>query len=116
MAVQGGGAFILTAVRSSQIAARRRARQVGTFVTPKPETVTVVNEWLSANGLNATVLSPFGNWIGFETTVSQAEELFDAEFSTFVHDGCGNSVIRTLAYSIPASLKDHLDVVHPTIT
>jgi tripeptidyl-peptidase-1 len=85
-------------------------------VTPKPETITAVNGWLSANGLNATVLSPFGDWIGFETTVSQAKELFDAEFSTFVQDGSGKSVVRTLAYSIPASLKDHLDVVHPTIT
>ncbi|KAN0142014.1 family S53 protease [Lactarius tabidus] len=90
--------------------------EVGTFVTPKPETITAVNGWLSANGLNATVLSPFGDWIGFETTVSQAKELFDAEFSTFVQDGSGKSVVRTLAYSIPASLKDHLDVVHPTIT
>lgn len=90
--------------------------EVGTFVTPKPETVTAVNEWLTTNGLNATVLSPFGDWLGFETTVSQAKELFDAEFSTFVQDGSGKSVIRTLAYSIPASLEDYLDVVHPTIT
>ena len=85
-------------------------------MTPKPETVTAVNEWLSANGPNAAVLSPFGDWIGFETTVSQAGELFDAAFSTFVHGRSGKSVIRTLEYSIPASLRDHLDVVHPTIT
>ena len=85
-------------------------------MTPTSETVTVVNEWLSANDLNATVLSPFGDWMGFETTVSHANELFDAEFSTFVHDRSGKSVIRTLAYSIPASLKNHLDLVHPTIT
>jgi tripeptidyl-peptidase-1 len=76
----------------------------------------VVNEWLSANDLNATVLSPFGDWMGFETTVSHAKELFDAEFSTFVQDKSGKSVIRTLAYSIPASLMDYIDVVHPTIT
>ncbi len=84
-------------------------------MTPKPETVTVVNEWLGGNGLNATVLSPFGDWIGFETTVSHANELFDAEFSTFMHDGSGKKAIRTLAYSIPALLKDHLQLVHPTI-
>jgi tripeptidyl-peptidase-1 len=52
----------------------------------------------------------------FRDDCVSGEELFDAEFSTFVHDGSGKSVIRTLAYSIPASLKDHLDVVHPTIT
>ncbi|KAF8260544.1 peptidase S8/S53 domain-containing protein [Lactarius quietus] len=79
-----------------------------TFVAPKSETVTAVNEWMSGNGLNATVLSPFGDWMG--------KRLFDAEFSTFVHDGSGKSVIRTMAYSIPASLMNHLEVVHPTIT
>ncbi|KAH9049037.1 family S53 protease [Lactarius hengduanensis] len=90
--------------------------EVGTFVTPKHETVTAVKEWLSANGLRATVFSPYGDWIYFDTTVSRASELFDAEFFTFVHDRSGKSAIRTLAYSIPASLKDHLELVHPTIT
>ncbi|KAH8978047.1 subtilisin-like protein [Lactarius hatsudake] len=90
--------------------------EVGAFVTPKRETVTAVKEWLAANGLNATVLSPFGDWIGFETTVSNANLLFDADFSTFVHDGSGKGAIRTLAYSIPASLSDHLQLVHPTIS
>ncbi|KAH9069319.1 family S53 protease [Lactarius deliciosus] len=90
--------------------------EVGTFVTPKHETVTAVKEWLSANGLRATGFSPYGDWICFNTTVSRASELFDAEFSTFVHDRSGKSAIRTLAYSIPASLKDHLELVHPTIT
>ncbi|KAH9173053.1 family S53 protease [Lactarius sanguifluus] len=90
--------------------------EVGAFVTPKRETVTAVKEWLAANGLNATVLSPFGDWIGFETTVSHANLLFDADFSTFVHDGSGKGAIRTLAYSIPASLSDHLQLVHPTIS
>ncbi|KAH9173055.1 family S53 protease [Lactarius sanguifluus] len=92
------------------------AAQVGTFVIPKPETVTAVKEWLSANGLKATVFSPFGDWICFDTTVSRASELFDAESSTFVHDRCGKSSIRALAYSIPASLKDHLKLDHLTIT
>lgn len=90
--------------------------EVGAFVAPKPDTVSSVNGWLADNGLSATVLSPFGDWIGFETTVSHANVLFDADFSTFVHDGNGKSAIRTLAYSIPASLKDHLQLVHPTIT
>ncbi|KAI0294269.1 family S53 protease [Multifurca ochricompacta] len=90
--------------------------EVGAFMTPKPETTTVVNEWLSANGLNPTVLSPFGDWIGFQMTVSHANELFDADFTTFVHDASGQNAIRTMAYSIPTSLKGHVELVHPTIT
>ena len=86
------------------------------FVVPKPETITAVNAWLSANDLTATALSPAGDWLGFHTTVSHANELFDTQFTTFVHDATGTETIRTLAYSIPASLQDHLDLVHPTIT
>lgn len=115
MVVQGGGAPILKAPPSLWIV-RHRQHQVGAFVAPKLETLTAVNEWLADNGLDTTVLSPYGDWIGFKTTVSHANVLFDADFSTFVHDGSGRSAIRTLAYSIPASLKDHLHLVHPTIT
>ncbi|KAH8992221.1 subtilisin-like protein [Lactarius akahatsu] len=102
--------------RSPQYGQWLSKEEVGTFVTPKRETATAVNEWLATNGLNATVLSPFGDWIGFETTVSHANVLFDADFSTFVHDGSGKSAIRTLAYSIPASLTAHLQLIHPTIS
>ena len=85
-------------------------------MTPKHETLTAVNEWLAHNGLEAKVLSPFGDWITFETTVSHATELFNAEFSNFVQEGSGKTIIRTLAYSIPESLKDHVQLVHPTIS
>ncbi|KAI0046849.1 family S53 protease [Auriscalpium vulgare] len=90
--------------------------EVNQFVVPKPETITAVNAWLSTNDLTATALSPAGDWLGFQTTVSHANELFDTQFTTFVHDATGTETIRTLAYSIPASLQDHLDLVHPTIT
>ncbi|KAI0046357.1 family S53 protease [Auriscalpium vulgare] len=90
--------------------------EVNRYVAPKPETIAAVNEWLSANGLIATTLSPAGDWLGFQTTVSHANDLFATQFSNFVHDTSGTESIRTLAYSIPASLKGHLELVHPTIT
>ncbi|KAI0066344.1 subtilisin-like protein [Artomyces pyxidatus] len=90
--------------------------EVNAFVSPKPETVAAVDAWLSENGLTAKTLSPSGDWLGFQTTVSEANELFGADFSTFTHDETGETAVRTLAYSIPASLQGHLDLVHPTIT
>ncbi|KAI0046855.1 family S53 protease [Auriscalpium vulgare] len=90
--------------------------EVYEFAKPTAEASAAVNSWLSENGLSATPLSPAGDWLGFETTVAQANALFDAEFSTFVHDESGQEAVRTLAYSIPATLKGHLDLVHPTVT
>ncbi|KAI0294289.1 family S53 protease [Multifurca ochricompacta] len=90
--------------------------EVGAFVTPKPETVAAVNAWLSENGLNGTSLSPFNDWIGIQTTVGQANELFATQFSEFTLEATGETAIRTLQYSIPSGLKGHLELVHPTIT
>ncbi|KAI0312873.1 Pro-kumamolisin, activation domain-containing protein [Amylostereum chailletii] len=91
-------------------------QEVNAYVAPKEDTVDAVQAWLSSNGINATSLSPTGDWLGFETTVEHANDLFDASFSTFTHQGTGAQAVRTLSYSIPASLKGHLDLVHPTVT
>ncbi|KAI0261747.1 family S53 protease-like protein [Gloeopeniophorella convolvens] len=90
--------------------------EISTLVTPKPETISAIQSWLTSNGLTSTTLSPFGDWLGISTTVAQANVLFDADFTNFTHDETGTTAIRTLAYSIPASLKGHLELVHPTIT
>ncbi|KAI0081293.1 subtilisin-like protein [Panus rudis PR-1116 ss-1] len=90
--------------------------EVEKFVAPKPDTVAAVNQWLSEHGLTAQKLSPTGDWIGVDVSVSKASELLDADFSVFKHQETGTESIRTLAYSIPADLKDHIQLVHPTIT
>ena len=84
-------------------------------MTPRPETITAVNQWLSENGLTATKLTTAGNWLSVDVSVGKANELLDTEFSTFKHTDTGDETIRTLAYSIPADLAGHINVVHPTI-
>ena len=49
-------------------------------------------------------------------SVKTANDLFDANFSVFTHVATGKQAIRTLAYSVPAILADHIDFVHPTIS
>ncbi|KAI8974189.1 family S53 protease [Trametes punicea] len=90
--------------------------EVEQYIAPKPESVNAVNTWLAENGISAKTISPAGDWMAFEVPVSKANDLFDAEFSVFTHDQTGLQFIRTLSYSIPAELKGHLDLVHPTIT
>lgn len=85
-------------------------------MSPKPETVVMVNEWLSENGIVAKQASPAGDWLTFNTTVSKINEMLDAQFSVFTHTTSGSQSIRTLAYSIPSALQDHILLVHPTIS
>ncbi len=75
-----------------------------------------MNAWLANNGLRATPISPAGDWIAVQVPVNKANELLGAHFSVFNDEKTGHQVIRTLSYSIPAELKGHLDLVHPTTT
>lgn len=90
--------------------------EVEKFVAPSPESVQLVNDWLSANGITAETISPAGDWLRFSIPVSQANSLLQADFTVFSHPETGKEFTRTLAYSIPAALQDHVDLVHPTIT
>ncbi|KAA1471817.1 family S53 protease [Dentipellis sp. KUC8613] len=88
--------------------------QVNAFVAPSPDTVLAVNAWLSSHNLTSTTISPAGDWLRVQTTVEQANSLLDAKYTTFTHQNTGKKTIRTLSYSIPASLNDHVNLVYPT--
>lgn len=94
----------------------RSISKVEAFVAPTQETVDKVQAFLSANGLSSAPVSPAGDWIAVNMTVSQANDLFATQFSTFTHVSSSTNSIRTLEYSIPSDLAGHLDFVHPTIT
>jgi tripeptidyl-peptidase-1 len=85
-------------------------------MAPADESVQAVKKWLSSNGIQAQTLVGQGDWLGFSTTVSKASELFDAEFWNFRHLDTGKEEIRTLAYSIPAEMKSHIELAHPMIS
>ncbi|CDO75036.1 hypothetical protein BN946_scf184640.g11 [Trametes cinnabarina] len=90
--------------------------QVEQYVAPAPESVNAIEAWLADNGISAKTVSPAGDWMAFEITVSKANELLDADFSVFTHEATGQQFVRTLSYSIPAQLQGHLDLVHPTVS
>lgn len=90
--------------------------QVERFVAPQPSTLDAVNTWLKENDLTAKALSPAGDWISIQVPVSKANDLFNTNFTVFKHTGTGAQTIRTLAYSLPESLRGHIDLVHPTVS
>ena len=85
-------------------------------MAPKPESVEAVQAWLKENDIQATTASPFGDWLSFSIPVSKANELLDADFKEFVDTSSGKTIIRTLAYSIPASVQPYVDFVFPATT
>ncbi|KAJ7876408.1 family S53 protease [Mycena leptocephala] len=88
--------------------------EITQFVAPATDTVSRVTSWLSSNNLTATPITPAGEWIAVNMTVSQANALLAADFSTFQNDETNQTVVRTLSYSIPSALKTSIDWVYPT--
>ena len=83
---------------------------------PSDDGVTAVNEWLSERGLTAVPISPAGDWLSFQVPVSVANDLLAANYTTFTHSATGKQTSRTLTYSVPSDLVDHIDLIHPTIS
>ncbi|KAJ7836268.1 family S53 protease [Mycena olivaceomarginata] len=90
--------------------------EVATFVKPTDDSLAAVSEWLAENNIAAKPVTPAGDMLEISIPVSQANELLSAEFSVFTHVDTGSTSIRTLQYSIPASLQAHIDFFHPTLS
>ncbi|KAF7324468.1 Subtilisin-like protein [Mycena sanguinolenta] len=88
--------------------------EVASFARPTDETTSAVTEWLTSNGIQSTSASAAGDWISISLDVAKANELLDADFSVFTHTDSGKQMIRTMQYSIPASLQSHINVFTPT--
>jgi tripeptidyl-peptidase-1 len=113
------------------------------MITPKYESRELVMQWLNLEGLGEHAsVSPRMDSIIVQASISQIERLIKAEYSAFgetfpftafhstikslhieyldfpdssiVQTGSGQSVLRTLEYSIPDILKSHVDMVQPT--
>ncbi|KAJ6476999.1 family S53 protease-like protein [Mycena sanguinolenta] len=88
--------------------------EIKAFVEPSPETVAAFNAFASANGFKPTVISPNGDWVSITLSVSQANNLFAADFEVFTHPSLTGTITRTLSVSLPSELVGHVDVIHPT--
>ncbi|KAJ4479868.1 family S53 protease-like protein [Lentinula lateritia] len=85
------------------------------FAAPTTDTVTAVTAWLNENGINdITTTGAFDDWLAFTVPISTANSLFEAEFQNFTEIGGPTQLIRTLSYSLPVDLQQHINLLHPS--
>lgn len=89
--------------------------KVEIFVGPSNESVLAFSSWLSDFNLTSTPITPSGDWVSVDLDVGKANDILGTEFHTYIHEETDTTSIRTLEYSIPASLQDHITSVHPTV-
>ena len=88
--------------------------QARALAGPSAETVRAVGDWLRAEGISYDVGGAYGDWLTFSIPVSKANQIFAASYQSFVHSDSDSTQVRTMQFSIPETLFDHVDAVYPT--
>ncbi|KAG1891976.1 peptidase S8/S53 domain-containing protein [Suillus subluteus] len=86
------------------------------LMAPHPETLAVVRKWLALHGLaeEDITLSSANDWVTIRVPVGLAEEMLTTDYHVYKHAQTGESIIRTMSYSLPEILHHHVDLIQPT--
>ncbi|KAL1853632.1 hypothetical protein VTK73DRAFT_8919 [Phialemonium thermophilum] len=81
------------------------------YTAPSESAVADVTAWVRRHGARYSVDN---DWISVSTDVGTANQLLNTTFSWYEYEGGGGPKLRTLAYSVPDEVADHVDLVQPT--
>ncbi|KAK2606880.1 hypothetical protein N8I77_005603 [Diaporthe amygdali] len=92
--------------------------ELQSYTAPSECTETSVTQWLREKNVPHSIEA---DWVTIRTTVDVADNLFNASFGWFRRerggdedvDGERESKLRSLSYSIPDHLTQHIDTVQP---
>ena len=73
-----------------------------------------MNAWLAKNGITAESTSASGDMVTIQVPTEKANTLLNAKFSTYLHEESNTTMVRTLAYSLPDTVHDHVAFIYPT--
>lgn len=86
------------------------------LVAPSQDTVEAVNNWLTSNGIDPSNCqrSEAGDWLYVHLPLRKVESMLQAKYHTFAYEETGETIIRSLSWSLPTSLQAHIEVIAPT--
>jgi tripeptidyl-peptidase I len=88
--------------------------QMKAFLRPSQDVSEAILSWLGSEGIHKSQIEDDGDWINFKVTVGQAEAMLKTHFYYFHNKYANVKRIRTLQYSIPQSLRAHVQMIQPT--
>lgn len=84
--------------------------EINSIFAPSNASSAAVESWLKSYGVT---YKKQGSSIWFQTDVSTANKMLSTNFHTY-SDSTGTKKVRTLQYSVPENLADHIDLISPT--
>ena len=93
--------------------------QVDALSAPHPDSTGLVEDWLSHHDLlhdpeSQLTRSSSGDWISLCVPVGQLEQMLGTKYHVYKHSATETTIIRTIGYSLPSILHDHVTVVTPS--
>lgn len=91
--------------------------EVDSLVAPHPDSTQLVESWLAHHQVDPSMAihkSSGGEWLTLRIPVGKAEEMLGAQYNVYHNPTTSDYVVRTLSYSLPRVLHDHVDLVTPT--
>ena len=91
--------------------------QIAETFAPKQETIDLVMEWLAVEGIHPSrsKLASGRHWISFNATVGEMERLLKTTYHVYKHEHHGNNHVACDKYHVPEHLKEHIDIITPTV-
>ncbi|KAF4627946.1 hypothetical protein G7Y89_g10209 [Cudoniella acicularis] len=87
--------------------------ELRSLLKPTDETSNLAISWLQDN--NITSIHDDSDYILFKTNVETANKLLDTVFGWYVNGESDKEVLRTLSYSVPDEIREHINFIQPTI-
>lgn len=87
------------------------------LVAPHADTVDVVDSWLTAHGVDLSsnvTRNNAGDLISVVLPLSKVESMLSTKYHIYKHKRTSEKIVRTLSYSLPRDLHDHIDMIQPT--
>ncbi|KAJ6611489.1 tripeptidyl peptidase A [Mycena sp. CBHHK59/15] len=89
-------------------------QEVHALTKPPNATIKMVEDWLTRNNASSLKWSYSQDSVSAVVPVSTANDMLSSRFGVFEHSKTGKRVVRTLSYSLPEDLLEHITFVHPT--
>ena len=91
--------------------------QAAELAAPHPDTLKLVFSWLEYNDVPTSSISMThgGSWLTISgVPVLKANKILGASYEFYHHVWANATILRTVSYSLPASLHTHVKMVAPT--
>ncbi|KAI4277016.1 MAG: hypothetical protein L6R35_006171 [Caloplaca aegaea] len=84
------------------------------MLKPSSEASDAILGWLHTEGVSSSDIEDAGDWINFYVSATEAERIMHTKFYYYSNSHNGMERIRTLHYSVPKMLHQHIHMIQPT--